>query len=103
MYAKDTDGPIRVRLIKLYEFPMGTICCHGLTFSDAGRLSPSHYFGPPKITRPVTHTIPIPTSFALNCLLSRLFFMLQPYQLVVILLQVVIIKIISRSPTNNLL
>jgi hypothetical protein len=49
MYAKDTGELIRVRLIKLYEFPMGTLCCHGLTFSDGGRLSPSHYFRPPKM------------------------------------------------------
>jgi hypothetical protein len=44
MYTKDTGRPIRVRLNKSREFPMGTICCHGLTFSDSGRLSPSHYF-----------------------------------------------------------
>lgn len=94
MYAKDTNGLIHVRLIKLYDFPMGTICCHGLTFSDAGRPFPSHYFGPPKITRPVlTRLRPCQSPLLrLNTLLSRLFFMPQPYQLVVILWQVAVVK-----------
>ena len=96
MYAKDTNGLIHVRLIKLYDFPMGTICCHGLTFSDVGRLFPIHYSGsgPPKIARPVlTRLRPCQSHLLrLNTLLLRLFFMPQLYQLVVILWQVAVVK-----------
>jgi hypothetical protein len=51
MYAKDTDGLVRVRLIKPCEFPMGTICCHVLTFTDAGRLQVIIFDLPPNLER----------------------------------------------------
>lgn len=38
MYAEDINERNRIRLIKLCEFPMRTICYHGLTSSDLWQI-----------------------------------------------------------------